>query len=327
MNPKITIYIVGLLLGTSILFMIPRGSDKEAADWSDRQAPLGYYPIEYEDALGREIRLPRQPRYFISLAPSITEILFAMDMGDHLLGVTQFCRYPPEATELPRIGGIRAPNYEHILALNPDIVMGTTLSAPVIYNRFDEIGVLSIAFKHSSYEQVLDDIANIGKLLGVPDKALRLHSELTDSINAVQEAVADLPTPRTVLLYGLDGLYSAGKGSWAGDLLTACNAMNLAEEADSDWPQLNLESVAASDPEVIIVGIDPEEEAAMEAEVARLKEDPVWRLMSAVKNNRIHFIDKDLLAIPGPRMAEAMDALARAIHPEAFTVAQAGLEP
>lgn len=317
-NPKIVIYLIGVFLGVSILLMLPRGKSENELDWSDRQAPFDYYPLEYEDALGRDIRLPRQPRYFISLAPSITEIFYAMGIGDQLLAVTQFCDYPPEAAELPRIGGMLYPNYEHVLAHNPDIVLGTTLSPPVVYNRFDELGVLSIAFRHSSYQQVLDDIANIGKLLGLPERARQLHTRLHTEITALQEAVSKEAPRRAVLLYGLDGLYSAGQNSWAGDLLTACNAINLAASAESDWPQLSLEALAAKDPEVIIVTASPEDEPALREAAAQLKEHPVWKLMTAVREDRIHFIDNDIIAIPGPRMTLAMRALAEAIHPQVF---------
>jgi iron complex transport system substrate-binding protein len=179
---KILTYLVGFVLGCLILFAIPRQDRDKPKEhpWHAQTAPDGYYPIEITDDYGRTVRLERQPRHFISLAPSITEILFAMDMGDHLMAVTQWCTWPEEAKALrdagAHVGSIDQPNRETIAAYRPDLIIGTELTPPEIFGAIENPPrTVAMALRHQSMEDILEDVKQIGMVTGVPGKALRPH--------------------------------------------------------------------------------------------------------------------------------------------------------
>ena len=141
-----------------------------------------------------------------------------------------------------------------------------------------------------------------------------------DFIQRRLSAARGLPSRRVLLLYELEELYSAGKGSWPGDMIRLCRAVNIAAEAPSPWPKLSLEGVAAADPEVLLLAV-PSDAALRDAvreRIAGLSSHPVWQHVNAVKQNRVVMVDKALLSVPGPRVIDALGAVSEAIYPEVF---------
>lgn len=317
---KVMTYLVGFVLGCGVLMWLPRPEgkrDERVERWRGQTAPVGYYPLQHEDVYGREVLFERQPRWVVSLAPSVTEILFAMEMGDHLSGVTDFCRYPPAALSLPKVGRMDTPNMELLLAAHPQLVLGTALTPRNVFDRLGGQGIAAVALSHENLEGLFADIGTMGRLLGVPGHSLRLVTRLREELGALDEEVAvwrDGKKRRVLFIYGFDGLHSAGKGTWPGDLIERAGGVNLADEALSSWPSLNEEAVVAADPEVILVAWrDGRRDERFEAEVARWKTSAVWQGVSAVRENRVVALAKDPLAIPGPRVVEAYGLVARGI--------------
>ncbi|MGC9452949.1 MAG: ABC transporter substrate-binding protein [Oceanipulchritudo sp.] len=325
---KILAYAVGFLLGCLILMVIPREqSAPRQHPWHTQTAPEGTYPLTMVDDLGRRVSLDQQPRHFISLAPGITEILFAMDMGDHLMAVTRWCNWPPEAKALrdagAHVGSIDQPNRETIAAYQPDLIIGSDLTPPEVYEVVaNPPRTVAIALSQTSMDDLLGDIRTIGRMTGVPGKALELVRRLEEEREGVRRLIEPHldQAPRRVLFLlsieeGLQAGWAPGRDTWVNDLIESSHAVNVAAELGRSWGEVSFEALLALDPEVLIIreAETPTEQARLMERIERLPTHPVWRQVAAVRENRVRFVPHSPLNIPGPRMMEAYSQIARAI--------------
>lgn len=325
---KILTYATGFVLGCLILVVLPREEKRpQRHPWHAQTAPEGTYPMELVDDLGRTVRLERQPRHFISLAPSVTEILFAMDMGDHLMAVSRWCTYPEEAKALrdagAHVGNIDQPNRETIAAYRPDLIIGSNLTPPEVYTAIENPPrTVAMALDHESIGDVLEDIETIGVATGVPGRALKLINRIKAEREAVEErlkAVRDQPRKRVLYLMSIEEGgrpgWAPGANAWVSSLIESAHAINVASEVGSEWGEVSFEALLALDPEVLLIrkaGTDAEQER-MERIVAGLEDHPVWSQVTAVREGRIHWLPYGPLTIPGPRITEAHAAIADAV--------------
>lgn len=327
-SEKILTYAVGFALGCVILSMIPRGDPQpKRHPWHEQTALEGTYPMEVMDDAGRAVRFEKQPRHFISLAPSITEILFAMDMGDHLMAVTRYCGYPEEAAALrdagAQIGNLDKPNQSLIAEYRPDLIIGTEMTPVEVYASLQNPpGTVALSLKHEGMEDILQDIRMIGKVTGVPGKALKLAHELDSerqAVKAMLDAFRDQPRKRVLLLLSIDSDgnpgWAPGQGTWMGDLLTQAHAENLAASRGTGWGQIKLEDLAELDPDVILLRDSSSEagQAKLRERVATLSTHGSWQDLRAVQTGRIHILPSGPLNIPGPRIMQAYRSVAEAI--------------
>lgn len=330
---KVFIYLTGVVLGILILQVIPREEKTEREHpWHAQTAPEGAYPMTLVDDFGREVTLEEQPRWIVSLAPSTTEMLFAMDMGDHLSGVTKWDSYPEGAQRLLdagfSIGDLHQPDIERIYTLPADIVIGSKLTPINIYERIQrDPRPVAFALDPASLDDLLEhDLPLLGQLLGVPGKALPLVSELRKRRAAVAEGlevVRSRPARRALILLSLeDNLapgWSPGRGTWAGALLEEAHGINIASKLGTEWGEFPLESLLAENPDVIFFkdGETPEAAARLRERLALLLDHPVWKHLQAVQNDRLVILEPGPLSIPGPRMVDALEAIAVGLWPEA----------
>ncbi len=327
-NQKILVYVTGVLLGFLILMVLPREEKQpKRHPWHAQTAPDGTYPMTLTDDMGREVTLDRQPRYFISLAPSVTETLYAMDMGDHLMAVTKWCDYPEAARELrdagAQIGSMDQPNRETIAAYQPDVVIGTDLTPSEIYAAIENPPkTVALVLRQESMEDIIDDIRLIGQAAGVPGKALRLMNRLEAEKAEVLARLAPhrKEPPRKVLFLlsieeGGQAGWSPGRDTWVSDLIGQAHGINVAGELGPSWGEISMEALLSLDPEVILVrdGENPEAQARLQAEIASLPQHPVWRQVRAVREGRVRIVPYGPLNIPGPRVMEAFKAVAEGI--------------
>lgn len=325
---KVLTYLVGFGIGCVILMLLPRGEKQpDQHPWHKQTAPDGTYPMEVTDDLGRTVVLERQPRHFISLAPSVTEMLFAMDMGDHLRAVTQWCAWPEEARALrdagAQIGSMDQPNRELIAAYRPDLVIGTDFTPPEIYAAIQNPPRLSaLCLKHDSMEDILKDIRTLGKVTGVPGHALRLINRLQAERAAVEARLAphrDEPRPRVLFLLSIEEGgqpgWAPGGNTWIGELIEASHADNIAARLSQSWGEISMEALLQLDPQILLVRAaeTPQAQDLLEQRLAALRQHPVWKQVSAVRNGRIHVLPHGPLNIPGPRVMQAYGAVADAI--------------
>ncbi|NOY82654.1 MAG: ABC transporter substrate-binding protein [Kiritimatiellaeota bacterium] len=261
------------------------------------------------------------PRRIVCLAPNITETVFALGAGDSVVGVTDFCEYPPAATKRTRVGGPVNPSLERIAVLRPDLLLAQMPNArAAAFCR--EHGIRFEALRMETLESVLSGIHRLGVLLGRRDSARELAARITAELAAVRRAVAGRPRPRVFVTLSrragdLSGLYTVGPGSFLDQLLDAAGADNIFSDAGRPYPEAGKETVQRRAPQIIIETL-PGLRLTPQLRRAFLRD---WQMLSsipAVKAGRIFFVTDPAVQIPGPRVAGTARQLARICHPEAF---------
>jgi cobalamin transport system substrate-binding protein len=264
-------------------------------------------------------RAPQGRPRIVSLAPSVTETLFALGAGGDVVGVSQYCDYPPAALKLPQVGTFLTPNIEAIVALRPTLVIGLAISSDLREIRaLRAMGIPTLMISDDSLAQIEHSIRRIGERLGRGSAAARLVGEIRYHTDAIAEQLKDLPAHRVLMLVGHQPLVAVGRGTFLDELLKLAHAINIADASWQPWPQLAIEYIIASRPEVILdgqMGTDP----FMPGEFwTRYPSIP------AVKHHRLYGYPQDPTLHSGPRVWQTLEILARLIHPEAFRERSAG---
>ncbi len=269
---------------------------------------------EVTDQTGRKVRLPAQPKRVISLAPNLTEIVYALGAGEKLSGVTTYCNYPQAAQSVEKVGDTLKPNIERIIALQPDVVLVSTASQLEAFTKqLEAQGIAVYVTQPKDLAGVLRSITDLGDLLNARAAAEALSNELLGRIEDVEEAVKGKPPVSVFVQISGQPLYTAGRDSWLTDMIKRGGGKSVTAEVPGEWPNYSNESALAAKPEAIILSTDP---AMANAEPAdALKNSP------AAKNNRVYRINGDFLARPGPRLVNGLEEIAKAIQPEAFKAA------
>ena len=277
------------------------------------QAPEPSFPITVEDEVGNTITMEAKPTRIVSLAPSHTETLFALGLGDAVVGVTEYCNYPPEASERTQVGSFTTIDLELVVSLEPDLVLATTMHTADIVPALQEHGLAVFVIDPQSISSVLEAILAIGEVTGQVDEAQALVAEMEARIDAVRAAIGDSPTPTVFWELGPD-LFSAGPGSFVNDLILLAGGENVAADADSPWPQLTIEQILLKNPDVVVLADHNYGETA-----ELVAERPGWSDLRAVQDgNIVEITNEDIVSRPGPRLVDGLEFLARAFHPEAF---------
>jgi iron complex transport system substrate-binding protein len=246
----------------------------------------------------------------VSLAPSVTEVLFALGAGDRVVGVTRYCDHPPEAKKLPKIGGFADPNLEAILALRPDLVVAADnpVSQPVLA-RLGALGVKTLAVKPDDLAGVESTVRAVAAALGRGEEAERLVGGLRASLDQAAARVPPGPRPRVLFVYGHRPLVVAGPGSFADDMLRRAGAENVAGDARVPYPKLAIEDVLRLRPEVILDASMGEGEGDVLGFWAR------WPELPAVAASRVVRAEQPGLMQPGLRVGDGLAWLVRTLHP------------
>lgn len=267
------------------------------------------------DMLDRPVAVPEGPLRLVSLAPSLTEIVFALGRGDWLVGVTDFCNYPPAARSKLKVGGPVNPNLERIVELRPSLVLTTAEGNPLeTVARLERIGIPVFAVRPETYPSIHASIRLLGHVLRREAAAATLIQEIQGRVAGVRRLVAERPRPRVLFLVWGDPLIAAGAATFVHDLIEMAGGDNVVRERTIPYPRLSWEEVVGSAPEVILVaghreGPDPPSSAGVWNN---------WRSIPAVRSGRIVSMPPDTILRPGPRVGDGVERLARAIHPEAF---------
>lgn len=275
--------------------------------------PESAFPVTIVDGVGNEVTLEREPERIVSLAPGHTETLYALGLGERVVGVTAYCNYPPEAAEKTAVGDFAGIDLEQVVGLDPDLVLGSTLQMGDVVPALQEHGIPVVVATPESVLEVLTTIDLVGRITGRQETAQALVADLRERIDAVQEAVRDAPRPTVFWELGAE-LYTVGPHTFVDDLIALAGGENVAADADSPWPQLSVETIILKDPQVIVLADHNYGETA-----EMLKERPGWGEISAVKEGRVMEItNDDIVSRPGPRLVEGLEFLAQALHPDRF---------
>ena len=275
------------------------------------------FPIEVTDQLGRVVKLDKIPERIISLAPSNTKVLFALGLADKVVGVTDYCNYPPEALEKPSIGGFSTPNIEEVIALSPDLILATSIHEKRIIPQLEERGMTVFALNPKTLDEVLESIILVGEITGQDEEASQLVAEMRNRVKAVTDKtdnLAEAQRPRVFYVTWHDPLMTAGSGTLHDELIVKAGGINVARDL-IDYADISLEAVIQANPEVIIAGVGMGSGEDLPFEFA--KTEPRLGNVDARINHRVYSLSIGLFH-PAPGIVDALEKLAEFIHPELF---------
>jgi iron complex transport system substrate-binding protein len=288
--------------------------------------------IAVVDDLGTEVLLPAAPQRIVSLAPSNTELLFALGLGERIVGVTKYCNYPPAAGAVEQVAGFSDLSVEKIAAVRPDLVVASRGNDAEGLETVRQMGIPVFALANNSVAEVIESVRRLGQLTGRQQAGERLATVLQARIDTVTNRVAssllaadsdDTGHGRPRVLWGMasEPIYTAGASSIIDDVIEVAGGANLGREAGEGWPQVSLETVVDWQVDVLLMSLRLREGtavAAIDAELARMRGMDGWRQLPAVKTGRLVHVDGDVLTRAGPRIVDAVELLAKALHPDAF---------
>ncbi|HSJ87195.1 MAG TPA: cobalamin-binding protein [Anaerolineales bacterium] len=274
--------------------------------------------LTFTDGLGREVKLNGPAQRVVSMAPSNTEILFAIGAGNQVVGRDTLSDFPEEAKKLPDIGStFDALNTEQIVSLEPDLVLAAEINTPEQVKQLQDLGLTVYYLKNPlTLEEMYGNLEIVAQLTGHEKEAATLIDSLKKRVAVVDEKIAPISS-RPNVFYELDATdpakpYTAGRGTFITQLIERAGGHNIAADLDG-YPQISLEQVVAADPAFIILG-----DARYGVSAETIAQRPGWENLSAVKNGKVLPFNDDLVSRPGPRLVDALEALAKLLRPELF---------
>ena len=284
--------------------IVPDENSGEAASVADTE-----YPFNFTDSYGNVVTIEAEPQRIVSVAPNMTEMLFAFGVGDKVVGRTDYCDYPAEVADIQSVGAIDKPDLEKIISLEPDVVIATTFTEEGIA-KLEAAGIpVIVLHEEGTVDGVYVMIENMGQIINKNKEALTMITEMKTLFADVNGKVTDLPKPSVyyVVGYGEYGDYTAGGDTFVGGLLELAGGDNIAKDI-SGW-NISLEAIIEANPDIIIIS-------------EWMKDDfcnaPNYSELSAVKNGQVYTMDINMLERQGYRNAEGVLELAKIFHPEAF---------
>ena len=271
------------------------------------------------DGLNRSVKLKGPAQHIVSLAPSNTEILFAVGAGTQVVGRDTFSDYPEAAKAVQDIGGSMGKyNTEAIVALHPDLVLAGEINPPELVASLEQLGLTVYYLKNpTTLEEMYANLETVGALTGHASRAKTLVDSLKTRVAAVDVKIAPLNS-RPSVYYELDASdpikpFTAGPGTFVDLLISRAGGSNVGANLTSQWAQISLEQLVVTNPNIIILG-----DSAYGTSAASVKSRSGWEVLDAVKNDRIFPFDDNLVSRPGPRLVDGLEALAKLLHPDLF---------
>jgi iron complex transport system substrate-binding protein len=286
----------------------------------DIQGDTTSFPLIVTDSLDREVEISKEPRRIVSLAPAATEILFSLDLGDRIVGVTEYCDYPPEARGMEKIGDFLTPSVEKVLSVEPDLILATGGIQLETVNQLEGLGKTVIVLDPQNLEEIIKTIELVGTVTNHRAEASRVTAEMRGRLQEITAKTSGLPQDKridTFIIVWIEGanIYTVGPNTFIFHLVELAGGRNIAQDAAGEYFQYSLEKLLEQDPDVIISivhGYHSPEEVKAVLGFNRLK---------AVKNNRIYVIpDADLLTLPGPRIVDGLEMVVDFLHPDLFAL-------
>lgn len=270
------------------------------------------------DQLGRRVKLDKIPQKIISLAPSNTEILYALGLADKVVAVTDYCNYPPEVKQKPSIGGYTTPSIEKVVALSPDLILATSMHEKQVIPQLEARGMTVLALAPKTLDDVLAAIKLVGEVTGKKEESAYLLTRMQKRIKTVTDKTNGLPEDKRPPVFYLtwhDPLMTSGQGTLHYELIQKAGGRSIFPEVVGTQA-VNLESIVARNPQVMIAGIGMA--SGGDKPFLYLKAETRLQNTEAGKNGTIYKIDIDLTGRAGPRIVDGLEQFARCIHPEIF---------
>ena len=275
------------------------------------------------DDTGRVVAVPQPVRRIVSLGPNLTETLFALGLGDRVVGVTDFCDYPPEAITKEHVGGPVSPNLEKIAKLRPDLVLATRSGGNRLatVQSLETLGIAVFATDPHTVDDVIASAERIGEIAGAGDQGRTLAEGLRRRLSEIHERISGSTVVPVLLVVWPDPLITVGRNTFIADALRRAGAENVIQTAQ-DWPNASLEEVARRHPQYLVFASDHSEES--NRQIAELSGRSGWRGLEAVRDGHIIVLSESI-ARPAPRLVDEIEQLARALHPERFPLELTGV--
>jgi ABC-type Fe3+-hydroxamate transport system substrate-binding protein len=300
-----TTCVLGILL--SFALVATASCRKTEKSLSDRQTR------EVTDEAGRRVLLPNKIDRIVSLAPNLTEIVYAIGAGDRLVGRTSYCDYPPQAKSVTEVGDTMHPSIERIITLKPQIVLVSTASQLESFTKqLDEQKIAVYVTNPTNLDEIFLSIERLGELFGTSETAKKLADELRRRTQKVEAAVASTKPVRVFYQVSGEPLYTIGRDAYLTDLIKRAGGVSVTGDVPGAFPRYSDEAALASKPDAIILPTGGSMGEANSTVISALKDSP------AVLNGHVYKINGDLLSRPGPRLVDGLEAMARALHPDAF---------
>lgn len=263
------------------------------------------YYIKIKDDLNREIILNHKPVRIVSLAPSITEILFALDEGKTLVGVTEYCDYPEAVKSKASVGGMINPNIEKIAELNPDLIFITVEgNNENDFNKLQKMGYTIYVLNPTNIENIYNSILNIGKLIGAEDSAIETISLMRKKQYETLKNIKFVIKKKVLVIISIQPLICAGNGTFINEMLAMIGVKNIAAELNNPYPILNREFITKENPDAIVIMNDAAEN---KEEILNLY--PEWKNLKSFKGNSVNFIEADIVSRPGTRIIDGLEQI------------------
>jgi iron complex transport system substrate-binding protein len=269
----------------------------------------------FTDEIGRRVNVPAQVNRIVSLAPNLTEIVFALKEENHLAGDTDFCDYPPEAARKPHVGGPVNPNLEEIVKLHPDLILATSINRRETVDALDRLGLPVYFTDPHSVDEMIASVERLGSVLGAEKSAAALAEDLRARLAAVDRRLAGAAPSHVLFVVWTDPLISIGRGTFIADALRHARARSVVE-TDTEWPRINLEEIIRLQPEYLV--FTGEHTGDTHQEIDALRSRPGWRDLDAIRQGKIVVIGEAIIR-PVPRIVDAIEQLARSLHPDEIT--------
>lgn len=273
----------------------------------------GLYPLEIEDSFGEKWTFEEEPKRIISLAPSHTEILFALGLDEKIVGVTSFADYPEAALGKERIGDVEGINLEKVIELEPDLVLNYGLTDDEEMVRLKESGIKVLGFMPETIDEVMDTIKIIGEITNAEEQAGHIIIDMEEKREEIVAKVKDAEEKRVFYEIWHEPLMAAGPGSFMDELISLSGGINIANDAEGGYANYDLESVIEKDPQVYLTSNDLPEKTK-----ESISNRPGYEEITAIKEGNVYLLDGNITSRPGPRIVEALEIVAKTIHPEIF---------
>jgi iron complex transport system substrate-binding protein len=268
--------------------------------------------ISYTDMIGRPVVLARHPMRIVSLAPSVTEVLYLVGADDRLIGVTTHCDWPEDAKRKPKLGSLLNPGYERILAARPDLILASTAGndQAAVY-KLAELGLPVFVTAPRSVAGIFEATLEIGRITDRLAEAERLVAASKIRLQEIRRRLAGLPPVHAFFITWFDPLLAPGRKTFENDVLSLANIQSISASSDEFYPRYSLEQVVAQNPEVILTVAHPGNP------LPDLREMAGWRNLEAVQQGRVYILN-EVLQHPSPRFVDGVEELASKVHPERF---------
>jgi iron complex transport system substrate-binding protein len=320
-KPRIKLLLsIALLLAVSACVPAAKTATT-AADQATSAAPAtgAFVPMKFTDSVGREVEIKDPPARIVSLAPSITESLYAIGAGSLLVGRTDFCDYPQEALALPSVGGFDSStiSIETIVALDPDLVIGGSIYQADLAESLAKAGIPVFIMEPRTVEEIMDSLQTLGRVTNHAADADTLVAGMQSRIDAVAQVVNGIPqAERPTVFYEVwaDPYMTTSNQTYIGELIKMAGGVNIFADLKEDYPTISAEEIIARDPRVILGPSNHADQLTGEAIMAR----EGWSNIAAVKSDRIYIVDGNIVSRTGPRVVDALEDIIRDLYPDKF---------